>query len=317
MGTKRTTDSAGVPAGTVEQLTTVDLSVCVVTYQACEYLRACLRSLYDNTHRYLFEVIVVDNGSSDGVGEILADEFPTARLIQNQRNEGYTAPMNQALRAGRGRFLLQLNPDTIVLPEALDKLVAFLETQPEAGICGPKVLNKDRTLQLPCRRGEARPLAVIAYFSGLSRLFPNSRRLNGYLLTYLDENQTSEVAGVSGSCMLIRRQVVEQIGYLDERFFAYQEDADYCSRARQAGWKVFYYPGAEIIHFGGQGGSRVEPYRAIVAWHRSYWLYYRKHLARDYFFLFNWFYYFLMLVKLILTLGVNFVRREKYVSARR
>jgi GT2 family glycosyltransferase len=317
METNRTTDPAGIPADSGDQLTAVDFSVCIVTYQACEYLRACLRSLYENTHRYTFEVIVVDNGSTDQVGEVLAREFPAARLIQNQKNEGFTAPMNQALQAGRGGYLLQLNPDTIVFPEALDRLVAFLESHQDAGICGPKVLNQDRTLQLPCRRGEARPLAVIGYFTGLARLFPYNKRLNGYLLTYLDEDQTVEVAGVSGSCMLIRRDVVDQIGYLDESFFAYQEDADYCFRARQAGWKVLYYPEAQIIHFGGQGGSRVEPFRAIIAWHRSYWLYYRKHLASDYFFLFNWFYYFLMLVKLILTLGINIVRREKYVGARR
>ena len=317
METNRATDAASLPAGITNQLTAVDFSVCIVTYQACEVLRECLRSLYENTHQFSFEVIVVDNGSDDRVDEMLAREFPAVRLIQNQENEGYTHPMNQALRASRGDFLLQLNPDTIVLPQALDRLVTFLNLHPQAGLCGPKVLNRDGTLQKPCRRGEARPLAVIGYFTGLARLFPGSKRLNGYLLTYLDEDQTAEVAGVSGSCMLIRREVVDQIGYLDESFFAYQEDADFCFRARQAGWKVYYYPEAQIVHFGGQGGSRVEPYRAILAWHRSYWLYYRKHLARDYFFLFNWFYYFLMLVKLILSLGINVFRREKVVSARR
>jgi len=133
----------------------------------------------------------------------------------------------------------------------------------------------------------------------------------------MDENETHPVAGVSGSCMLVRREVVHSIGYLDEQFFAYQEDADYCFQARQAGWQVFYYPQAQIIHYGGMGGSRVQPYRSILEWHRSYFLYYRKNLARDYFFLLNWFYYLAMGAKLLFSLGMNFVRKEKFAGSRK
>lgn len=262
-------------------------------------------------------MIVTDNDSTDGTQAMLQEEFPQVQLIQNRQNEGYTRPMNQALQRGRGRFLAQLNPDTLILPGALDKLIAFLEGNPQAGICGPKVLNRDRTLQKPCRRGEPRPWAVFSYFSGLAALFPKSRFFGEYLMSYKDENETHPVAGVSGSCMLIRREVVDSIGYLDERFFAYQEDADYCFQARQAGWKVYYYPLAEIIHYGGMGGSRVQPYRSIYEWHRSYYLYYRKNLARDYFFLFNWLYYIAMGVKLLISLGLNFIRREKFAGSRK
>jgi len=136
-------------------------------------------------------------------------------------------------------------------------------------------------------------------------------------MTYMDENEIHEVDGVSGSCMLIREEVVDQIGYLDEQFFAYQEDADYCLRARKAGWRVFYYPEAHMTHYGGQGGSRVHPYRSIFEWHKSYWLYYRKHFADDYPFLFNWVYYLAMALKLITGLTLNTVRREKFVGPRR
>jgi GT2 family glycosyltransferase len=117
--------------------------------------------------------------------------------------------------------------------------------------------------------------------------------------------------------MLIRRAVIDQIGLLDERFFAYQEDADFCFRAHQAGWQVYYYPGAQIIHYGGQGGSRVEPYRSIIEWHKSYFLYYRKNLARRYFFLFNWFYYLAMLLKLGVALLTNALRRDKYAGSKK
>lgn len=261
-----------------------------------------------------YEIIVVDNGSTDGTQQTLQNEFPEVRLLVNARNEGFSRPMNQALRIATGRYVLMLNPDTLILPQAIDRLVAFMEQTPQAGICGPKVLNPDHTLQKPCRRGEARPWAVISYFTGLASLFPKSRFFNGYLLTYLDENQTYAVDGVAGSCMLVRRQVIEQIGLLDEQFFAYQEDADYCFRARQAGWKVYYMPQAQIIHYGGMGGSRVEPVRSILAWHQSYYRYYRKNLARDYFFLFNWLFYLAMLLKLALALSVNLVRKQKIIS---
>ena len=212
---------------------------------------------------------------------------------------------------------MQLNPDTLILPNALDELVRFMDQNREIGICGPKVLNRDHTLQKSCRRGEPTPWAVFTYFLGLSACFPNSKRFGQYQLNYMDENDIHPVAGVSGSCMIIRREVLEQIGYLDEQFFAYQEDADFCRRARQAGWQVYYYPRAQIIHFGGQGGSRIEPYRSILAWHKAYFQYYRKHLARDYFFLFNWLYYFLMFLKLIMSLVVNFFRREKIIGRHR
>lgn len=260
---------------------------------------------------------MVDNGSTDGTPEMLTAEFPLIQVIQNPENLGYTAPNNQAIRVSQGRFVALLNPDTLVLENALDQLCDFLATHPDVGIVGPKVLNPDGTMQLPCRRGDARPWAVISYFTGLSKLFPQKPFYNRYLLTHLDENQTYPVDGVSGSCMLIRREVIEQIGYLDESFFAYQEDADYCLRARQADWQVCYYPVAKITHFGGQGGSRVQPYRSIVAWHKSYFLYYRKHFARDYFFLFNWLYYLAMFLKFLLALLKNGFSRSAFGGSRK
>jgi GT2 family glycosyltransferase len=290
------------------------LSICIVTYRACDYLRDCLDSICANPPDGEYEIIVVDNHSTDGTLEMLKDRFPQVSLLINESNQGYTAPMNQALRKAKGLYLLQLNPDTLIHPWAFDRLIEFMEIHPKAGICSPKVLNTDGSLQEPCRRGESRPWAVVTYFLGLSRLFPQSQLFGGYLLNYLDENQVHEVAGVSGSCMLVRRQVIEQIGYLDERYFAYQEDADYCFQARKAGWKVYYVPTAQITHYGGQGGSRVQPYQSIIEWHRSYWLYYRKNLAADYFFLFNWLYYLAMLVKLGGTLLINALRKEKYAG---
>lgn len=283
----------------------------IVTYNVRDLLKDCLASLYQNLPAVPFEIIIVDNNSSDGTVEMLRELYPQITVVRNTRNEGYTRPMNKALKLGKGRYLVQLNPDTLVHPGAFDCLLDFMETHPQAGICTPKVLNRDGTLQKQCRRSAARPWDAFTYFSGLSKRFPKNPALARYLMTYLDENEVNEVEAVSGSCMVIRREVVEQIGYLDEMFFAYQEDADFCFRARKAGWKVFYVPQAQITHYGGHGGSQVEVYRSIYEWHRSYFLYYRKHLAKDYFFLFNWFYYALMGGKLLLNLATTLVRKKK------
>lgn len=295
----------------------IDVSFCIVSLNARDLLRDCLNSIRKNVQRVSYELVVLDNASVDGTYEMLEKEFPEARLLKTAENEGFTRPTNKTMRQGSGRYLVLLNPDTLILPGAIDGLVEFMETHPQVGICGPKVLNRDGTFQMQCRRGVSRPMAVFGYFSGLWKVFPHSKLLGGYLMNYLDENDVHEVDGVSGSCMLIRREVVEQIGYLDERFFAYQEDADYCLQAQKAGWKVFFVPTFQIIHYGGQGGSKAQPYRTIYEWHRSYFLYYRKNLAGDYFFLFNWLYYMAMLAKLAGSLLVNFFRKEKYTGARK
>ena len=295
----------------------INLSICIVTYRARDYLHECLRSIYEHTRQISYEIVVVDNGSRDGTAELVRDNFQSVVYVENPGNAGFSRPMNQALRAANGRYILLLNPDTLIIDNAIERLVQFLEDHPGVGIAGPKVLNPDGTLQKPCRRSEARPWDVFTYFLGLADRFPHDKRFSGYYMGFIDENTTHEVHGVSGSCMLIRRDVFDQIGLFDEDYFAYQEDADYCLRVRQAGWKIFYYPEARITHFGGRGGSRVQPCRSIWEWHKSYYLYYRKHFARDYVFLFNWFYYFSMFVKLCYSMARNFLSKTAFGGARK
>lgn len=292
------------------------VSICIVTCRARDLLKDCLQSICVNT-RTPYEIIVVDNASKDGTVEMLRRDFPFVRLIQNDHNAGFGRPSNQALRVSSGKYALLLNNDTIVLPQAIDRLVAFMETHPDAGICGPKVLNRDGSMQKQCRRSYATPWDLFCYFSGLAALFPKSRLFARYLVTYADANATMAVDSVSGSCMLVRRTLMDQIGLLDERFFAYQEDTDYCFRANHAGWRIYYHPDAQIVHFASHGGSRVDPFRSIVEWHKSYLLYYRKNLASRYFFLFNWVYYGAMLLKLSSALLVNLFRKEKFAGSRK
>ena len=295
----------------------LDLSICILTRQARELTRDCLRSIVEHTHRVTYEIIVVDNASTDGTVEMVRAEFPCVRLIENAENAGFTRASNQAIRVSVGRYVLLLNNDTLILPEAFDRLVEFADAHPEIGIVSPQVLNRDGTLQKQCRRSYATPWDLFCYFSGLMARYPTSRLFGRYLMTYMPADETYPADAVSGSCMLIRRAVLDQIGLLDERFFAYQEDTDLCFRAHQAGWQVYYFHQAQIIHYGGQGGSRVEPYRSIIEWHKSYFRYYRKNLARRYFFLFNWFYYLVMLLKLATALAANAVRADKFAGSKK
>lgn len=292
----------------------IELSICIVTYRTRDYLKKCLDSIYSKPPSISFEIVIVDNGSNDGTLEMLASSYPDTQVIANKTNMGYTKPMNQALQCAVGNFLVQLNPDTVIQPGALDIIFNYLQSHPEIGICTPKVLNRDGSMQWQCRRSEARPWDVITYFTRLCQVYPTRPFFAGYLMTYKSEDEIYEVQAVSGSCMFIRRAVIDQIGYLDEIFFAYQEDTDFCIRARNAGWKILYLPLAKIIHYGAEGGTRVHPYRSIIEWHRSYFMYYQKWLAKDYFFLLNWLFYGLMAVKFVFAMTTILISRDKIPS---
>jgi len=286
----------------------VDLSICLVTLNALGYLEPLLASIKKFNTGLNYELIIVDNASTDGTADWIEKNCPEASLIRNQSNLGYTRGNNQAMALAKGKFLLLLNPDTLLTEDCFEPQIAYLRENPEAGITIPKVLNADGSFQQQSRRGDARPVEVFGYFLKLGKLFPKSKALNGYLQSWLSEDKIAEVKAVSGSCMFIRREVYEKIGGLDEQFFAYQEDSDYCLRARQAGWKVMYVPLSSIIHYAGEGGSKTHPYHSIFQWHRSYYLYYRKHFAKEHFFLFNWFYYLVMLAKLLLAWLKRFLK---------
>jgi GT2 family glycosyltransferase len=295
-----------------------EIGVCIVTRNTREKVLACLSSLFEQTpDPETVDIVVVDNNSLDNTVNEIRAQFPTVHLIVNDHNCGFSKAVNQGLKILDAHYFVLLNPDTVVLDKALFRLAQFMDENPKAGICSPRILNQDGTVQYQARRGEARPWDVFSYFSGLSKLFPNDPRFSGYLLTHLDNDVVSEVQAVSGSCMMIRKDVIDQIGYLDERYFAYQEDTDYCFHARQAGWKVYYVPQAEVIHYGGQGGSSVNPYFGAYHWHRSYFLYYQKNLAKDYPFWFHPLYYLAMVLKFLIALLGLIFGKEKVVGTRK
>ncbi len=287
----------------------MDVSVCIVSLNSIKQLRKCLETLEAGIKPLSYEIIVVDNNSRDGTQIELKKNFRSVRLLTNFHNQGYTTEINKAMKIGIGRYKLILNPDSRLLPGSVFKLVCFIKENKKAGIVGPLVLNKDGSFQGSCRRGLARPFSVFSYFLGLAKLFPNNKIFTGYQLNHLDVNDTNEVSGVSGSCMLIDQKVIEDIGYFDEKYFAYQEDSDFCYRAINNGWRVYYYPKSIVIHEGGNGGSNSVPFKSIFEWHRSYIIYYFKHFSKDYGFFFNIFYLAIMIGKLIFSEIYLMVRR--------
>lgn len=296
----------------------MNISFIIVTFNSREPIETCLRTLVSSFDvDSAFEITIIDNGSTDEVVEYVERVFPTIKIIKNPKNLGYTKAMNQGLRISKGEYSVQLNPDVVVNQGTFQTLKRWMDDHPEVGICIPKVLNQDGSFQKQCRRGFARPLEVFAYFLKLDRLFPNNKTLGNYVKTYLPEDGIAEVDAVSGSCMMIRKEVIQDIGYLDERFFAYQEDTDFCFRAKNSGWKVYYLPIASVIHQGGQGGSRTNPFRGILEWHKSYFLYYQKNLAKDYFFLINWLMYFMVLIKLTFSFVGALFSKEKIVGTKK
>jgi GT2 family glycosyltransferase len=193
----------------------IDLSIIIVNFNVKEFLQNLLSSIEKSSGNISKEIIVIDNASDDGSVEIIREKFPSVRLIASQKNLGFGRANNLGLEISKGKYILLINPDTIVQEDTFQKLIYFMEKTPEAGLVGCKVLNSDGTLQLACRRGFPGPWTSFTKVTGLSRLFPKSRLFAGYNLTYLDENQTYEVDAISGAFMMMKREVYEKIGGFD------------------------------------------------------------------------------------------------------
>lgn len=258
------------------------VSICIVSFNALEYLEKCLLSLRKRPRSIQYQIIVVDNASQDESKNLVRKEFSEVLLIENQDNLGFSKATNQAMLAASGEYLLWLNSDTIVSPEAIEGLVQFLANNPKCGIVGPKILNSDGTFQPQCKRGLPTPWNSFVYLTRFYRLFPSHPKFTQYLLSHLDEDHPNPVTSVSGACLLCNREVLNQIGLIDENIFAFGEDLDWCLRANQAGWEVWYYPYVSIIHFGGKGGSASLPLRRILSLHQAMWIFFKKHFKQLY-----------------------------------
>jgi len=256
----------------------MDLSVILVSYRSREPLLAGLRVLRTDaaTAGLQLEIVVVDNDSRDGTLEALAAELPEVRVIANHDNVGYARAVNQGLAATGAAFALVLNPDCEARPGALRALLDHAAAHPRAGLTGPKILNPDGSLEFSARSFPDHLTFLFNRYSLLARLFPGNRFSRRYLLTDWDHASVREVDWISGACMLARRTAVEQVGGMDEAFFMFNEDVDWCRRMKQAGWAVTYEPAAVVVHHIGASRSRVA---ARVIWGRHLGMihYFHKH----------------------------------------
>ncbi|MBN2355821.1 glycosyltransferase [candidate division KSB1 bacterium] len=255
------------------------LSIIIVSYNVREFLEQAILSIEKAVGNIKHEIFVVDNNSADGSAELVAHRFPGVHLLRNHENVGFARANNQALSKCRGSYICLINPDTIVQEDTFAQLLAFFENHPKAGAVGCKILNPDGTLQLACRRSFPTPWVAFTKIVGLAKLFPKSRWFGRYNLTYLDADEIAEVEAISGSFMLLRRRVVAQVGPLDESFFMYGEDLDWCYRIRQAGWKIFYVPNTQIVHFKGESSKR-SPFEQRRLFYEAMHRFVHKHFRR-------------------------------------
>jgi GT2 family glycosyltransferase len=254
-----------------------DLTIIIVSWNCKGYLTECLGSIDVDRSKILRTVIVVDNNSSDGTPEMLRKDFPRVDVISNMENRGFAAANNQALKVSRSRFVLLLNPDTVVRSGALDTMVKFMDDRADVWAIGPTILNGDGSRQHSGVRFPTNwDILVEALF--LDRLFPQTRLFGRHKEVYKDPERSDEVDYLQGSCLMVRSEAIERVGALDERFFMYFEETDWCFRMKKAGGTIRFCPSATVVHFGGNEIGHFDE-RRLVHYHRSLLRFYQKHYS--------------------------------------
>lgn len=253
----------------------MDVSIIIVNWNTKELLRDCLKSIEEQAGKIDYEIVLVDNNSTDGSVEMVKSEFENVVLIQNSENRGFAAANNQAVRIAKGRYVLLLNSDTIVLDHAFEKTLAFADKHPDAAVTGCRVLNPDGTLQNTCFMFPSITNMLLSC-TYLYKLFPGSRFFGREQMTWWDRSDIREVDVVTGCFMLIRKEAIEQTGLMDEQFFMYGEETDWCFRFRKNGWKIMFTPEGQIIHYGGQSTSQKKA-EMVLQLRGSILLFIKKH----------------------------------------
>lgn len=257
------------------------LSIIIVNWNTRDLTKQTIESVYRETHNLDFEIILVDNASADDTVAVIKKEFPQVILIENTDNLGFAKANNQGMKIAKGKYMMLLNSDTVVLGRALNRLTEYMEAHPDVMMAGPKLLNADKTFQHACRRNLPNPINSFFHLFGLVTLFPHSKFVNNYKKYADDPNVTEPVPALSGAGMFFRREVFETIGGLDETFFMYGEDLDFCKRIYDKGWKTVFVHDAEIIHFGGQS-SKKRRTQSLVNFYDAMWIYFKKHFYPTY-----------------------------------
>ena len=282
----------------------VKLSVVIVNYNVKHFIEQCLFSVLKAAQHVSCEVFVVDNNSVDGSVALIKSKFPQITLIENKVNTGFSVANNQALRLAQGEYVLLLNPDTVVQEDTFLKTIAFMDAHPEAGGLGVKMLDGQGNFAPESKRGLPTPAVAFYKMFGFSKLFPRSRKFGVYHLTYLPENETNEIDVISGAFMLMRKRVLDQIGLLDETFFMYGEDIDLSYRITKAGYKNYYFPLTQIIHYKGESTKR-SSINYVLIFYKAMAIFSKKHFSGSHTFWFT----FLINLAIILKAGTALMSR--------
>lgn len=258
-----------------------DLSIIIVNYNVKAFLEQCLMAIGRARHNLDIEIFVVDNASVDGSQAMVKRKFPSVHLIENLKNLGFSKANNQALRLAKGRYVLILNPDTLIQEDTLSILKNFLDTHPTAGAVGCKLINPDGSFQINSRRSLPTPWVAFTRVIGLSKIFPKSTIFGRYSMTYLNPDIESEIDVLSGSLMFIRKDILDKIGYFDEDFFMYGEDIDLCYRIKKEGWQIFFTPATKAIHYKGESTKKSE-FSFVSNFYSAMLIFTNKHFKGNY-----------------------------------
>lgn len=252
----------------------MDVSIIIVSWNTRDILRNCLASVFRNVSGLSCEVIVIDNNSSDGSVIMVKNEFNKVILINNTQNKGFAAANNQGIRIAKGRYMLLLNSDTIVLYDVISRTIQFADSEPQAAVVGCQIRNFDGTIQRSCFMFPS-ILNMLLSSTYLYKIFPRSKYLGREMMTWWDHADCREVDVITGCFMLVRRESIEQIGVMDEQFFIFGEETDWCWRFKRGGWKCIFAPVGQIIHFGGQS-TRMQAGPMLLQLRGSLLLFFRK-----------------------------------------
>lgn len=252
----------------------INISIIIVSWNAKNFLIDFLNSLSNSTG-ITQEIIVVDNGSTDGSCEFVEKEFPHVRLIKNNENLGFARANNIGITESKGRYLCLINSDVIVLDGCIEGLVKFMDSDPTVGMAGPRILNSDRTLQVSCRHFPS-IWNNLCQATGLNKIFPKSAFFSEPFMNYWSHDFVRSIDVLTGCFWIVRREALDRVGLLDEHFFFYGEDIDWCNRFHNAGWDIKFYPGSQAIHFGG-GSSKNAPIRFYLELQKADLHYWKKH----------------------------------------
>jgi len=281
----------------------IKLSIVIVNWNVRELLRGCLESLRKATKSIDFQIFVVDNASVDGSVEMVKSEFPEVKLIENKGNQWFPKANNQALKLVKGEYTLLINPDTVVNDDVLTGMIGFIDSHPEIGMVGPKILLPDGSIQYECAR--ELPTLSGAFFSlfYLKTLFPRHKIFSKEVFGGWDHKTSRIIPAISGACMLIRTALLKKIGFLDETIPMYFEDIDLCKRVNQAGAKVYYLADAEIIHYSGQSlGKQSSPQMVRQFEFPAYQRFFAKYGSSGKLFMYNLLLFSASLLRIIIIL---------------